>query len=114
MITKEEILDKTHWDFVCEKGLISIRTKTFPSAYKEQAIIAMDIFSKQESRREATEFTEWVNKDYRKVVYPDIGTRYYRYMDGMKTRQEKPPLSIDELYELYTKQKPNSPVATVD
>lgn len=43
----EEILDTAHWDYVCEKGISSIHTEKFPSAYKEQALIAMEKYAKQ-------------------------------------------------------------------
>jgi hypothetical protein len=37
----EEILDSEHQKFVNEKGISSIYTTNFPSAYKEQALAAM-------------------------------------------------------------------------
>lgn len=58
MSRQTEILDKTHWDYVTEKGVSSVNSQTFPLAYKEQAIIAMDDYAKEV----AIGFSEWMDK----------------------------------------------------
>lgn len=44
-MTNEEILNTTHWNFVVSNGISCVHTRTFPEAYKEQALIAMDTWA---------------------------------------------------------------------
>ena len=36
-----KVLNNAHWEYVTKHGMGSINTKTFPEAYKPQALIAM-------------------------------------------------------------------------
>lgn len=75
-MTKEEILDKEHWDFVTFHSMQSIHTKKFPVAYRHQALLAMQSYATQctaplEARiRELEEgLREWpgMSADYQKI-----------------------------------------------
>lgn len=47
-ITKEQILDDEHWKWVVSVDMTSIHTKTFPEAYKTQALNAMSKWESQQ------------------------------------------------------------------
>ena len=47
-MTKEQILDDEHWKWVVSVDMTSIHTKTFPEAYKTQALNAMSEWESQQ------------------------------------------------------------------
>jgi hypothetical protein len=85
MDAKEKILDETHWTFVTEMNMGSIHTKTFPQAYREQALKAMDIHAKQD----AIAFCQ--------DVLNNIEVNGVRIVDYKK-------IDVEELYKIFKKQ----------
>ncbi len=90
--SKEDILNETHWNFVVSKGISSVHTQTFPEAYKQQALIAMDSWSKQQ----AIAFAEWTQKNF--YEQDDEGL-WYKWAN--RSRESDQSYTTEELYNLF-------------
>ena len=100
MDLKEKILDDSHRNFINEIGTSSINTKTFPSAYKEQALEAMDELSKIVAIAFFKWFYETYNEQYEGLPFSGNTT-----LGGMTVFIDKEEHPFEYAYELFTQSK---------
>lgn len=83
----EQILDDAHWKFVTEQGLSSIHTRTFPEAYRQQALIAMKEYAKSNPGEQGQEEWETAYDSYVRDTWdeedkPDSSLNFLSYLES--------------------------------
>lgn len=100
-MNKEQMLDDIHWDFVVERGISSVHSRTFPEAYRRQAILAMEEYAMVV----AIGFHKWVDETFLDIRYDEDYFEDNNRNDVFvqKEMSQAPPIryTIHQLYNVY-------------